>query len=121
VNVGPILAGVGKPAHVLTQSVTVRGIVNMSAIAVVDAQERVIGVFTDGDLRRTLDQPVDIHLTAVDAVMTRGGITAHADMLAAEALRLMENKRINALLVVDGDQRLIGALNMHDLLRAGVV
>ncbi|MCU0833244.1 MAG: KpsF/GutQ family sugar-phosphate isomerase [Chromatiaceae bacterium] len=89
--------------------------------AVVDAQEQVVGVFTDGDLRRTLDQPVDIHLTAVDGVMTRGGITARADMLAAEALRLMENKRINALLVVDGDQRLIGALNMHDLLRAGVV
>jgi arabinose-5-phosphate isomerase len=89
--------------------------------AVVDADDRVIGIFTDGDLRRTLDRSVDIHTTPVDAVMTRGAITARADMLAAEALRVMENKRINALLVLDGDQRLIGALNMHDLLRAGVV
>lgn len=89
--------------------------------AVVDADDRVVGIFTDGDLRRTLDRSVDIHTTPIDDVMTQGAITARADMLAAEALRVMEDKRINALLVLDGDQRLIGALNMHDLLRAGVV
>lgn len=89
--------------------------------AVVDADDRVVGIFTDGDLRRTLDRSVDIHTTPIDDVMTQGAITARAEMLAAEALRVMEDKRINALLVLDGDQRLIGALNMHDLLRAGVV
>jgi arabinose-5-phosphate isomerase len=89
--------------------------------AVVDADGRIAGIFTDGDLRRTLDRSVDFHTTAVDDAMTHGGVTARADMLAAEALRLMENKRINGLLVIDEDSRLIGALNMHDLLRAGVV
>jgi arabinose-5-phosphate isomerase len=89
--------------------------------AVVDAQRRVVGIFTDGDLRRTLDRAVDIHSTPVDQVMTAGGITGRADMLAAESLRIMEENRINALLIVDGEHRLIGALNMHDLLRAGVM
>ncbi len=89
--------------------------------AVVDAADRVAGIFTDGDLRRTLDRSIDIHGTSIDAVMTRGAVIARAEMLAAEALRLMEDRRINALLVVDGEHRLIGALNMHDLLRARVV
>lgn len=89
--------------------------------AVIDGNERVAGVFTDGDLRRTLDRPVDIHTTPIDAAMTPGGITAHAGLLAAEALRIMESNRINGLLVVDEEGRLVGALNMHDLLRAGVV
>jgi len=89
--------------------------------AVVDADERVVGIFTDGDLRRALDHSVDVHTTPIEAVMTHGGVTARPDMLAAEALRVMEDNRINALLVVDDERRLIGALNMHDLLRAGVV
>ncbi|MGA7978686.1 MAG: KpsF/GutQ family sugar-phosphate isomerase [Chromatiaceae bacterium] len=89
--------------------------------AVVDAERRVVGIFTDGDLRRTLDRSVDIHSTLIDEVMTLGGITSHADVLAAEGLRIMEDNRINALLVIDADRRLVGALNMHDLLRAGVM
>jgi len=89
--------------------------------AVVDDQGRVRGIFTDGDLRRTLDRGVDLHLTPVTEVMTPGGITTHPDRLAAEALKLMEENKINALLVVDDEGRLTGALNMHDLLRAGVV
>jgi arabinose-5-phosphate isomerase len=89
--------------------------------AVVDAERRVVGIFTDGDLRRTLDRSVDIHSTLIDEVMTPGGITSHADVLAAEGLRIMEDNRINALLVIDADRRLVGALNMHDLLRAGVM
>jgi len=89
--------------------------------AVVDPDDRVIGVFTDGDLRRALDHAVDVHSTPMHAVMTRGGKTAHPDQLAAEALELMERHKINALLVVDEHERLVGALNMHDLLRAGVV
>jgi arabinose-5-phosphate isomerase len=89
--------------------------------AVVDEQNRVIGIYTDGDLRRTLDRSVDIRNTSVDEVMTAGAITARGDILAAEALRIMESNRINALLIVDKEQRLVGAINMHDLLRAGVL
>ncbi|MCS4504735.1 KpsF/GutQ family sugar-phosphate isomerase [Arhodomonas aquaeolei] len=89
--------------------------------AVVDAEGHLLGVFTDGDLRRALDREVDVHRTRVDAVMTRGGRTITRDRLAAEALALMENHGINALPVVDEQRRIVGALNMHDLLRAGVV
>ncbi|CAL1239574.1 KpsF/GutQ family sugar-phosphate isomerase [Candidatus Methylocalor cossyra] len=89
--------------------------------AVVDAHRRVLGIFTDGDLRRLLERAGDIRSTPIAAVMTRACTTVGADLLAAETVRLMETRRINALLVVDEDRRLIGALNMHDLLRAGVV
>lgn len=89
--------------------------------AIVDSDERIAGIFTDGDLRRTLDGGVDVHTTDIDEIMTHGAVTAGADMLAAESLHLMECRRINGLLVTDDDGRLIGALNMHDLLRAGVV
>lgn len=89
--------------------------------AVIDDANRVIGVFTDGDLRRTLDKSVDIHCTSIDTVMTADCKTIGAKQLAVEAAKLMEEKKINALPVVDEDGLLIGALNMHDLLRSGVV
>ena len=89
--------------------------------AVVDDSGLVRGVFTDGDLRRTLDRGVDLRSTPVTQVMTPGGIATHPDRLAAEALKLMEENKINSLLVLDEQERLTGALNMHDLLRAGVV
>ncbi len=89
--------------------------------AVVDAHEQVRGVFTDGDLRRTIDRAVDIHTCPVSGVMTSECITATAELLAAEALQLMEERKINGLLIIDAQHRLVGALNMHDLLRAGVV
>lgn len=89
--------------------------------AVVDHSGRIIGVFTDGDLRRTLDRGVDIRATPISAAMTRNCKTVSPDLLAAEALQMMERYKINALLVTNGDQQLIGALNMHDLLRAGVM
>ncbi len=89
--------------------------------AVVDEAQRVIGVFTDGDLRRALDKAVDVHTTAVDAVMTASPRCIESGLLAAEALAIMERYSINALLVTDQQQRVVGALNMHDLLRAGVV
>ena len=89
--------------------------------AVVDAETRVLGIFTDGDLRRLIERGGDIHATPISQVMTAGGTLIEADRLAAEALHLMEDRRINALLVVDADKRLIGALNMHDLLRAGIL
>ncbi len=88
---------------------------------VVDDDRRVLGIFTDGDLRRTLDRQVDIHSTTMREVMTAGGKVAKPRMLAAEAVRLMEEHRITALPVVDDAGRLVGALNVHDLLRAGVM
>jgi arabinose-5-phosphate isomerase len=89
--------------------------------AVVDPEGRVAGIFTDGDLRRTLDRSVDIHATPVDLVMTPDPVTCAPEILAAAALQIMESRKINALLAVDGNGRLVGAVNMHDLLRAGVV
>jgi arabinose-5-phosphate isomerase len=89
--------------------------------AVVDETDRVIGIFTDGDLRRALDRAADLHGTRMAEVMTRGAKTVHANMLAAEAVHLMEQFRITSLLVVDAEQHVVGALNVHDLMRAGVV
>ncbi|MDT4331913.1 KpsF/GutQ family sugar-phosphate isomerase [Methylomonas sp. MV1] len=89
--------------------------------AVVDADRKVVGVFTDGDLRRMLEKNLDVHITQVAQVMSRPGTVIDAGMLAAEAMRIMETKKINALLVVDHERVLQGALNTHDLLRAGIV
>ena len=89
--------------------------------AVVDAEGRVAGIFTDGDLRRSLDRAADLRGTPIDAVMTRRAKTVQASMLAAEAVHLMDENRITSLLVVDADRRVVGALNVHDLMRAGVV
>jgi len=89
--------------------------------AVVDAKGRVAGIFTDGDLRRTLDKRVDVHQARIDEVMTRNCTVVAPEALAGEALHLMESHKFNALLVVDKDRTLLGALNMHDLLRAGIV
>ena len=90
--------------------------------AIVDDDDHVLGVFTDGDLRRALDREVDVHRTRMRDVMTAGGRVAEPRMLAAEAVHLMETHRITSLPVVagDADRRLVGALNVHDLLRAGV-
>ena len=89
--------------------------------AIVDEADRVLGVFTDGDLRRALDRAADLHGTRMDQVMTHNAKTVRAQTLAAEAVLLMETHRITSLLVVDADGVVVGALNVHDLLRAGVV
>ncbi len=89
--------------------------------AVVDGTGRLAGVFTDGDLRRTLDRRIDLHGVGVAEVMTREAKFVMPGMLAAEALQFMESNKINGLFVVDDERRLVGAFNMHDLLRAGVV
>lgn len=88
---------------------------------VIDEDGRLAGIFTDGDLRRTLDRQIDIRNATIDSVMTPHGKTARADMLAAEALKIMEDHKISALVVIDKEERPVGALNMHDLLRAGVM
>ncbi|MBB5883354.1 KpsF/GutQ family sugar-phosphate isomerase [Xanthomonas sp. LMG 8992] len=89
--------------------------------AVVDADDRLLGLFTDGDLRRALDSALDVRQTRIAEVMTRQPRTIGADQLAAEAARLMETHQINGLIVVDAAGRAVGALNIHDLLRARVV
>jgi arabinose-5-phosphate isomerase len=89
---------------------------------IVDGDGRLVGVFTDGDLRRTLDDAtIDFRATPVTRVMTTRAKTIGPHQLAVEAARLMESHKINGLLVVDGGGRLVGALNIHDLLRAKVV
>lgn len=89
--------------------------------AVVDSEQHVVGIFTDGDLRRVIDQKHDINSTRIEGVMTPQCTTVDVDILAAEALRIMQDGKFNALLVVDEQQRLTGVLNMHDLLRSRVL
>lgn len=88
---------------------------------VVNDNGSLAGIFTDGDLRRILDQRLDIHTTAIEQVMTVNCITAKADMLAAEALNIMQQKKINGLIILNNQYEPVGAMNMHDLLRAGVL
>ncbi len=89
--------------------------------AIVDDNNRVLGIYTDGDLRRTLDKNIDLHSAAIRDVMTANCKTIQPHLLAAEALAQMQLHKINAMLVVDQDNNLVGAINMHDLLKAGVV
>ncbi len=88
--------------------------------AVVDGAGDLLGVLTDGDLRRALDRDIDVRVAGVFDLMVRNPVTIDVDRLAAEAAQIMETRRINGLLVMDGN-KLVGALNMHDLLRARVV
>jgi arabinose-5-phosphate isomerase len=88
--------------------------------AIVDDAMHVLGVFTDGDLRRALDRSANLHTTRMDQVMTLGPKFVLPSMLAAEAVHLMETHRITSLVVLDEDRKIVGALNVHDLLRAGV-
>ncbi len=89
--------------------------------AVTDAQGTLLGIFTDGDLRRCLDRGLDFASARIDDVMNPTPKTISEDALAAEAVHYMEERKINGLLAMDASGRLSGALNMHDLLRAGVV
>jgi arabinose-5-phosphate isomerase len=93
----------------------------MGMTAILDGRHRVLGIYTDGDLRRTLERDVDFRGTPVTAVMTRNPRTIGAERLAAEAAEMMEKHRINQLLVTDREGRLIGALNTHDLMLAKVI
>jgi arabinose-5-phosphate isomerase len=89
--------------------------------AIVDDERRILGVFTDGDLRRALDDGADVHSTTIRDVMHEGAKTTRADILAAEAVVILEDNQITSLLVADDDDKLIGALNIHDLFRAGIM
>ncbi|HMN45341.1 MAG TPA: KpsF/GutQ family sugar-phosphate isomerase [Povalibacter sp.] len=102
------------------------GLIEMSAkglgmTTVVDDHNRVLGVFTDGDLRRLLDKPFDVHRSKMGELMKRNPKSVQPKMLAAEAVHVMETARITALPVTDAEGTLVGALNVHDLFRAGVM
>jgi arabinose-5-phosphate isomerase len=92
----------------------------MGMTTVVDDKGVLLGIFTDGDLRRALDQDLKPRETRILDAMTPGGLTVRKDMMAAEALHIMQAKSINHLVVVDGDGKPEGALNMHDMLRHGI-
>ena len=117
----------GANTPIISVSQTVKdALIEMSAkglgmTAIVDENQQLVGLFTDGDLRRILEQRIDIHTTQIDVVMTKSCTTATQDILAAEALNIMEHKRINGLIVVNDKNQPIGALNMQDLLKAGVL
>ena len=89
--------------------------------AIVDEHDKVLGIFTDGDLRRTLEKKLDFGSTPVKSVMSSDPRCIGPDSMASEAVQLMEQYNINQMLVVDGQQQLVGALNMHDLLHAKVI
>ena len=109
------------PDTALTQALVEMTRKGLGMTAIVDTQDQVLGVYTDGDLRRTLEHDIDVRTAKITDVMTRGGKTAKADWLAAQAVQLMEKHKITALLVVDESDKLVGAIHMQDLLRAGVV
>jgi arabinose-5-phosphate isomerase len=93
----------------------------MGMTAIVEDGERLAGIFTDGDLRRALERIGDLRAVAIRDVMTRDPSTIGPDQLAVEAVKLMEDRKISQLPVVDSGRRLVGALNMHDLMRAKVI
>lgn len=88
--------------------------------AIVDHEMTLLGIFTDGDLRRLLDQRIDVHTTSISEVMTKNPTVASPHLLAVEGLNIMQDKSINGLMLCQ-DGKLVGALNMHDLLKAGVM
>ena len=89
--------------------------------AIVDSADNLLGIFTDGDLRRALDRQIDVHSTPMRTLMTSPGRFVEPGELAAHAVHLMEEHRITALPVRESSGKLVGALNVHDLMRAGVV
>jgi arabinose-5-phosphate isomerase len=93
----------------------------MAMTAVVDPDNHAIGVFTDGDLRRLLETPRDWKTVPIGEVMHHNPFSVGPDQLAVEAVQIMEANRVNQLLVVDADDRLVGALHIHDLTRAKVI
>ncbi|MEX0334335.1 KpsF/GutQ family sugar-phosphate isomerase [Vibrio tubiashii] len=117
---------VGEALPLVTPSTVVRDALleisqkGLGMTAVVDDHQQLVGIFTDGDLRRILDKRIDIHTALIGDVMTVNPTVAAPNMLAAEGLNLMQDKSINGLILCDNG-KVVGALNMHDLLKAGVM
>jgi arabinose-5-phosphate isomerase len=117
----------GKEIPSVREDVTMStGLLEMSEkslgmTAVADENGHILGIFTDGDLRRALDSAIDVRTTRMQSVMHRNCRTIAPEVLAVEAVRMMEEHKITALLVADEDGKLVGALNIHDLFRAGIM
>lgn len=110
-----------KPDAPLTDGLMEMTEKGLGMTAIVNASDEIAGIFTDGDLRRALDAGVDVRQTRMDEIMHTDCKTIAADVLAVEAVVLMEENKITSLLVADADNRLVGALNIHDLFRAGIM
>ena len=110
-----------RPQALLSEGLLEMSRKGLGMTAITDEAALLLGIFTDGDLRRALDAEINVHKVAMKDVMTRGGLRIGPRELAAQAVRLMETHKVTVLLVVDASQQLIGALNVHDLMRAGVV
>lgn len=109
-----------RPGDKLSAALSVMTEKGFGMTTVVDEQHCLLGIFTDGDLRRAINQSVDLNSATLAEVMTVNPLTVHQNMLAAEALRVMEQKKITALVVCDDQNNPCGVLHMHDLLRAGI-
>ena len=109
------------PDTAITDAIIAMSRGGLGLVAITDTAQSVIGIFTDGDLRRAFEKRIDLQQGEIAAVMHPAPHTIGPDRLAVEAVEMMERLRINALLVVDGANRLIGALNMHDLFTAKVI
>ena len=119
-HTGERVPRVGEDASLREALVEMSG-KGLGMVAVESKAGTLAGIFTDGDLRRALNRGVDVYRVGIAEIMTPNPKTTQADTLAAELVSLMRTTNINGLIVVDAQQRIVGALNMHDLLRAGVV
>ncbi len=117
---GPEVPLVGEDASLREALLEMSG-KGLGMVGVIDSGERLVGILTDGDLRRLLNREVDVYRARIRDVMVRNPKVTRPDLLAAESVKLMESLKINGLFVVDAEGRVLGALNMHDLLRAGVM
>lgn len=109
------------PETPITDAIIAMSRGGLGLVAIIEPERKVSGIFTDGDLRRAFEKRIDLRQGDIASVMNRSPRTIDPDRLAVEAVEMMERFRINALLVVDGNSRLIGALNMHDLFTAKVI
>ena len=119
-HTGEKIPAVGHDA-LLSEAVLEMSRKRLGMTAIVDNAQRVLGIYTDGDLRRTLEKRLDFTTTPVNTVMSRNPRTIAPDALAAEVVQVMERQNITQMLVVDAGNKLVGALNVHDLLRAKVI
>lgn len=110
-----------NPEQTLRQALVEISHKALGMTGIVDGSEKLIGIFTDGDLRRVLDDQIDVHQTQIQHIMTKNSITAKPTMLAAEVLKIMQQHKINSLFVTDENGRPIGAINMQILLQAGII
>ncbi len=124
--VGDLMHTGEEVPKVSADTLLANGLIEMTAkglgvTAIVDANGKLEGIYTDGDLRRSLDAAVDVHATTMREIMTKNPKTVRPKLLAAEAVRLLEQHQIPSLIVVDDETTVVGALNVHDLFRAGVM